>query len=61
MKRFFSMMKFYFLKAYDFIQDLNDIPMRNFSDGFYEERRRDRPIRRETKTKVEDLRPPKAD
>ncbi|MNL78344.1 hypothetical protein D3C87_2047050 [compost metagenome] len=60
MPNFFSTLKDKIVKIYDVIQELNDIPMRNFSGEFYEEKVREKKVRRETKTKVEDLRPPKA-
>ncbi|MNK06289.1 hypothetical protein D3C87_241830 [compost metagenome] len=59
MIKFLTALKMQAIKIYDFIQELNDIPMKNFSGDFYEEKKRQARVPRKTKTKVEDLRPPK--
>lgn len=48
------------IKAYEFIKELDQIPMRNFHGDFYEEKPKTPKARRQNKVKVEDLRPPSA-
>lgn len=48
------------IKAYEFIKELDQIPMRNFHGDFYEEKSKPPKARRQNKVKVEDLRPPSA-
>lgn len=45
------------IKAYEFIKELDQIPMRNFHGDFYEEKPKSPPARRQNNVKVEDLRP----
>nr|BFD63618.1 hypothetical protein BdHM001_22990 [Bdellovibrio sp. HM001] len=48
------------IKAYEFIKELDQIPMRNFQGDFYEEKSKTPKAHRQNKVKVEDLRPPSA-
>lgn len=45
------------IKAYEFIKELDQIPMRNFHGDFYEEKPKTPKAPRQNKVKVEDLRP----
>ncbi|ASD62917.1 hypothetical protein [Bdellovibrio bacteriovorus] len=48
------------VEFYDFLKAMDEMPMRRLLGDFYEEKEpRRKPVRRETKTSVEDLRPSK--
>lgn len=48
------------IEFYDFLKAMDEMPMRRLLGDFYEEKEpKHKPVRRETKTSVEDLRPPK--
>ncbi|MFV8258769.1 hypothetical protein ACNQKP_13255 [Bdellovibrio bacteriovorus] len=48
------------VQFYDFLKAMDEMPMRRLLGDFYEEKEpRHKPVRRETKTSVEDLRPQK--
>ena len=49
--------------VYEKIKELDQIPMRNFSGEFYEEKesKKTKPAARTNQVKVEDLRPPRKD
>lgn len=61
MKGFLIAIKDRFVLVYEKIKELDQIPMRNFSGEFYEEKetKKQKPARRLNNVKVEDLRPPR--
>ncbi len=60
MVRKFNQVKKRVVEFYDFLKAMDEMPMRRLLGDFYEEKEpRRKPVRRETKTSVEDLRPSK--
>ena len=59
MKRSLAAVKDRLVKVYDYILELEKIPMRAFHGEDYEEKKKEAPVRRKNKVKVEDLRPQK--
>ena len=60
MVRKFNQLKKRLVEFYDFLKAMDEMPMRRLLGDFYEEKEpRRKPVRRETKTSVEDLRPSK--
>ncbi|MFV3408668.1 hypothetical protein [Bdellovibrio bacteriovorus] len=60
MVRKFNQLKKRVVEFYDFLKAMDEMPMRRLLGDFYEEKEpRRKPVRRETKTSVEDLRPSK--
>ncbi|UXR66215.1 hypothetical protein EZJ49_08130 [Bdellovibrio bacteriovorus] len=57
MTRTLFYLKTQLIKAYEFIKELDQIPMRNFHGDFYEEKSKTPRASRQNKVKVEDLRP----
>jgi hypothetical protein len=60
MKRSLAAVKDRLVKVYDYILELEKLPMRAFHGEDYEEKEKEAPrVRRQNKVKVEDLRPKK--
>lgn len=61
MKKAFANLKMQIFKAYEFIKELDQLPMRNMQGEFYEEKKKTPRAQRKNNVSLEDLRPQRYD
>ncbi len=61
MKKAFANLKMQLIKAYEFIKELDQLPMRNMQGEFYEEKTKTSRAPRKNKVSLQDLRPQRHD